>query len=652
MLTRSRMLVFFVAVLTAILAGCGGSPTNVQNPPAPPSSTVSIAFQPAPVQAISLNTATSLTAVVSDDPSSAGVDWSLLCKSNSNCGTLLPLHTASGAPASYTPPAVISGNSQTFTIEAFATADHNTNVVTAITVTGFAGNLKGTYVFETRGSDANGPFQLAGAIVLDGKGGITTGEQTHSDYLLTVSDPVTGGSYYIGPDGRGTLTISTADVNIGQQGVENLSLVMLSSSQALIATLDNPNLVPSIETSSGTLDLQTSTTAPTSGYAFAVSGTDIFLGPMAIGGIIKIDSPNAISGSGSVADQNDGGVLTSGATLSGTLTAPDSFGSLKVNLTASFAQTPLQFTGYIVDGLHIKLIESDNDGTGTGFGSTAGVAIGQGANTGTFTSNQSFAGNYVFQLLGQDFSGLPTSLASVGQFTADTSGNLTGYNDEELNGLSVEISDSFSGTYVLDPTGTGRVDSSVSFNTNGPGPEFISYLTGGGNPALMLDSDLNIGSIGAGLAYAQAAAPFSFDGSYGLDFTQSTSGLENDGTGQITVNGSASTLSGVVDTNLSFSPQPDTALTGSYSTIAPTGRATGTLTNTFFPTPGTAPSTLAVAFYLIDSSHGFFIETDSLSSGELSFGSFTTRTPVCPNCLESSGRTGTVRPVPTRNGQF
>jgi hypothetical protein len=644
------MLVFFAAVVTAILTGCGGNATNVQNPPAPASSAVSIAFQPAPVPAISLNASTVLTAVVSDDPSSAGVDWSLLCQSNSNCGTLLPLHTSSGAPASYLPPPVISGNSQTFTIEAFATADHNSNLVTSITVTGFAGNLQGTYVFETQGSDANGPFQLAGAIVLDGNGGITSGEQTHSDYLLTVSDPVTGGAYYIGPDGRGTLTINTANVNIGQQGIENLSLVMLSSSQALIATLDNPNLVPSIETSSGTLDLQTSTTAPTAGYAFAVSGTDIYLGPMAIGGILKIDAPNAISGSGSVADQNDGGILSSGATLSGTLTTPDSFGSLKLNLTTSFAQTPLQFTGYIVDGTHIKLIESDNDGTGTGFGSTAGVAIGQGANTGTFTGNQSFAGNYVFEVLGQDFSGLPASLVSVGQFTADTSGNLNGYNDEELNGLGVEISDSISGTYILDSSGTGRVDSSINFSINGSGPELIFYLTGSGNPPLVLDSDLNIGSIGVGLAYAQAAAPFSFDGSYGLDFTQSTSGLENDGTGQITVNGSASTLSGVVDTNLSFSPQPDTALTGNYAAIDPTGRMTGTLTNTFFPSPGTAPSTLAVTFYLIDAGHGLFIETDSLSSGELSFGSFATRTPVCPNCPKWSRRTGTDRPpVQLRN---
>ncbi len=633
MLTRSQILTIFAAVLGAVLTGCGGSTTNVQNPPPPASTNVSIAFQPLPVQTISLNAATTITAVVNDDSSSAGVDWSLLCQTGSNCGTLSPLHTASGAAATYAPPPVISGNSQTFTIEAFATADHNTNIVTSITVTGFAGNLKGTYVFETQGSDANGPFQLAGAIVLDGNGRITSGEQTHSDYLLTVSDPITGGSYYISPDGRGTLTLNTANPNIGQLGVENLSLVMISSSQAFITTLDDPNLQPSFETSSGTLDLQTSTTAPNAGYAFAVRGTDISLQPMVMGGVFKIDSPNTISGAGSVADQNLGGLLSPGATLTGTLTTPDSFGSLKLNLTTSFASAPIQFTGYIVDAQHIKLIESDNDGAGTGIGSTAGVAIGQGANTGTFTTNQSFAGNYVFEILGQDFSGLPTSLASVGQFTADTNGNLTGYNDEELNGLVFEISDSFSGTYILDSAGTGRVDSSLNFATNGPGPELIFYLIGNGNPPLVLDSDVSIGSIGVGMAYTQAPAPFTFNGSFGLSFTQSTSGLENDGTGQISVDGTANTLSGVVDTNLSFSPQPNTALTGTYGAIDPTGRSTGTLTNTFFPSPGTTPSTLAATFYLIDSTHGFFIETDSSLSGELSFGTFTARTPVCPTCL-------------------
>jgi len=630
---RRWILLLLSAAMIAALAGCGRSTMNVQNPPAPEASNLSIAFQPTPTGTISLSATATLTAVVSNDASKAGVDWSLLCQSNSNCGALAPLHTASGAAATYTPPATISGNSQMFTIEAFATADHSKNVVAAITVTGFASSLKGTYVFETKGIDANGPFQLAGVIVLDGNGGITSGEQTHSDVLLSVADPVTGGSYYIGPDGRGTLTINTADQAIGQQGVENLSLVFLSNSQALIATLDNPNLQPSFETSSGTLDLQTSTVAPTGGYAFAVNGTDIGAQPMAIGGILKIDSPNAISGAGSVADQDDAGTVFPSATLAGTLTNPDPFGGLKFNLTTAFAPTPIQFTGYIVDAQHIKLIESDNNGSGTGFGSTAGIAIGQGAATGTFTSNSAFSGNYVFDILGEDLSQLPTSLASVGEFTADASGNLNnGYNDELLDGLGVEISDSFTGTYTLDPTGTGRIDSSINFSSNGPGPELIFYLTGNGNPPLVLDADVNFGSLGVGLANPQAAPPFSFNGKYGMDFTQSSGSLENHGTGQITADGTSDTLLGFIDTDLSFSAQPNTQITGTFAVIASDGRFTGGLDNTFFPTPGSAPSTIGVAFYMVDASHVFFIETDSLTSGELSFGYFAARTPVCPTC--------------------
>lgn len=102
-------------------------------------------------------------------------------------------------------------------------------------------------------------------------GNITSGEQTHNDPLISVSDPITGGSYYIGPDGRETLTINTADQNIGQLGVENWALELISSSQAFIATLENP-LQPSEEVSSGTLELQSTVTAPTGGYAFVVNG--------------------------------------------------------------------------------------------------------------------------------------------------------------------------------------------------------------------------------------------------------------------------------------------------------------------------------------------------------------------------------------------
>jgi hypothetical protein len=631
--TTTVVSLWLIAGLALLNACGGGSTNNVQNPPPPnQTSPITIAFQPAPPSSVVLNASASFTAVVTNDPAQAGVDWSLLCGSNSGCGSLSPLHTASGAAATYTPPAAISGNNQTFTIEAFATSDHTKNLVTPMTVTGFAGILKGTYVFQTQGVDTNGPFQLAGVIVLDGNGNITSGEQTHSDIAVSVNDAISGGAYNLGPDGRGTLTINTADANIGQQGVENLSLVFLSSSQALIATLDNPNLPGSNESSSGMLELQTSALAPTGGYAFSVSGIDINLQPMAMGGILNIDSPKTISGTGSVADQDDAGSFTPSAAVSGTVSDPDSLGTITFNLTPAFAFTPIQFTGYMVDTTHIMLIESDNNSSGSPFGCTAGLALGQGTATGTF-KRSSFAGKHVFGLLGQDLTGFATSLASVGEFNADEIGNLKfGYNDEFLSGFDVEIADGFTGTYKLDPKGTGRVDTTINYNVNGPGPELIFYLAGNGNPALVLDADSSIGSLGAGIAYPQVAPPVSFTGKYGLYFTQGTSGLENDATAQITVDGTADTISGVVDTNLFFSPQPNTPLTGTFNAVSAIERTYGTLTNTFFPSPSSKLNTLAMRFYFVDSGHGFFIETDSTKSGDLMLGYFAARTPVCPTC--------------------
>jgi hypothetical protein len=489
----------------------------------------------------------------------------------------------------------------------------------------------------------NSAFQLAGVIVLDGNGGVTSGEQTHSDYLSSVSDPITGGSYFVGPDGRGTLTINTADQNIGQAGIENLSFVVLDNTRALIQTFDDTTLPTlSAEASSGTLELQTSSAAPTGGYAFVVGGVDVTSVPMSLGGVLNIDSPNTISGNGSVADENGISTgLSPANTISGTLTSPDPLGAVTFNLTAGFAPS-LHFTGYIVDATHMKLIETDIDGTGAGFGSTAGVAVAQGSATGTFTNNSAFAGTYVFDILGQDPSLVPSSLASLGQFTADASGNLSnGFNDEVLAGISVlngtpfVLSDLFTGTYTLDFNGTGRVDSTITYVNNGPGPELIFYLTGNGNPPLVLDADsTSLGSgisVGTGIAHPQAAPPFSFNGLFGVSFVQSNgSNYENDVTGQVTVNGSSTTLTGVIDTNLSTTPSPNTVLSGTFA--GPTsGRFTGTLTNAFFTTPNT---TISVAFYPVDASNIFFIQTDFSASAVSTLGYFASKTSLCsmPAC--------------------
>jgi hypothetical protein len=666
----NKVLSFFGLAAMMVFAACGGNNNlTLQNPSAPEAQAVSIAFSPKPTASLSLAATTTLTAVVSGDSTDAGVDWVLLCSTAGNCGTLQPqggssspsttTHTASGSPVTYTPPQSITGNSQSVTVEAFATANHNSNTNAALTITGFASNLKGTYVFETTGSDGNvGAFELAGVVVLDGNGNVTSGEQTYCDAiappplsqpsLVSVADKITGGSYYIGPDGRGTLTLNTADKNVGQLGIENFALVYLSNSKALIQTFDsntNVSLPPSNEASAGTLDRQTSATSPSGGYAFVLNGIDtsISASPLTIGGVFDIDSPNTISGAGSVADEDDNNILTSIPALSGTVTSPDSLGSVNFSLTASNPttfppfSTSWELTGYIVDATHIKLIETNNNGTLAGSGITAGVAVGQGAATGTFNNNSTFAGNYVFDIAGEDPSGVPDTLASVGELAVDSNGNLSSaYDDEYLVNALVGFTDSFTGTYVLYPSGTGRVDtnSSITFNVNGQGPELIFYLTGNGDPPLILDADDNQNSLGnfstgIGFAHPQAGATFSFSGKYGVEFTDSQGLTPNTATGRVTATESAGTLSGIVDTNFGFNPQPNFGLNGTFGDISTSGRFTGTLENTLFPSPSTVPSTVSVAFYPVDDDLIFFIETDFALTFQSMSGHFSGRTSVC-----------------------
>jgi hypothetical protein len=639
------------AAMISTLAACGGGSTaNVQNPPAPPASQVSITFNPAPAASIAINTTAPLTAVVSNDPSNAGVDWSLTCPSTGNCGSLSALHTSSGQATSYTPPATFSGNNQTVQIVAFATADHNQNVVAPITVTAFAASLKGKFVLQAQGIDASlEPYQFAGAIVLDGNGGVTSGEQSINFFdqnpdvnaLVSRSDPVTGGNYFLGADGRGTITLNTGDPDVGANGVETFSFVYLSSSQALIAQMDFT------ESATGTMDLQTSAAAPSGGYAFVVGGTDIATqSPTAFGGVFNVDSPDNISGAGSVTDQNLAGTLTVKQTLSGTLSNPDSFGAVTINLTVPGfpTATAFQFIGYVVDATHIKLIESDNS-SGAGSGATGGVAIGQGSATGTFQDSTAFSGTYVFGVVGVDLTGFtPSTYTSAGLFTADGSGDLTnGFTDTFLQqsgaqeNAGAQISAAFSGSYLVDTKGTGRVHVVFSHPSPRPvpgiEPEFFFYLTGNGNPPLVLDGSdgiFNYPSLGTGVAYPQSAADLTFSGRYGFSFVQQNGG-ENDGTGQMTSTPSTGTLSGFADNNSGFNPTFNNPISGTFAPPASNGIFAGTLNGQafeFFP--------FTADFYVIDSSHGFFIETDLVNpnsaTGVVSLGYYAARTPVCAGC--------------------
>ena len=464
--------------------------------------------------------------------------------------------------------------------------------------TGFTkASLKGNYTFFALGQDVYGPnsgtgfYEVGGVLVADGNGNITGGEQTYGNSNTAYEDTFTG-TYSVNANGLTTITLNTGDLSIGSgsTGTETFAVTLLSTSSGQISQFD------ASATSSGTLDAQTSMAMPTAGYAFTVLGADVANNAvLSLGGVFNIDnnpSAGTISGAGSVSDIDDSGTLSLAQTLSGSVTAPDSFGRVFISLTAGFTTTPIVFDGYIVDSTHIRLVEDDS------FGITGGTAIAQSSATGTFTSNSAFSGNFVYGFFGYNIGGAG---ADTGTITADGGGTLTGGLIDQ-NQAGTVISDTLSGTYAVDNTGTGRVVATTNFGVNGTGPRLIFYLTGNGNPVPMLQTD--IFALASGTAYAQGSGTPSFNGTYGVGFDSiDTNFNESNGVAQITANGSAGNFSGTANINETFLPASAQTFNGTFSSFTG-GRATGTITvNSGTP--------ITNALYLIDSTQGFVIETDS-----------------------------------------
>lgn len=592
-------------------------------------------------------------------------------------------------------------------IVAYAEAQETANTITPITITTFDSGLRpGNYVLQAQGIENSVPYQFAGVITLDGQGNLMGGEQTVNANGVSVTDSILalGSSYFIGSDGRGTITLNTGDLGIGGNGIETFSFVFLNfpqndpqNPQALISQMDFGNALTGAS-ATGTMDLQTSTAAPSGSYAFVVSGTDMLdldssgnNPPLAIGGVLDIASDQTITG---VTDEiiKEGQKLSdaSFATGSKISSGPDAFGKVAFTLAGLLGAShpkPISIilTGYIVDATHIKLIETDTDANSgiASFGVTGGLAIGQAPGSfGNFTNASLPSGTtYVFGVTGVDLSTnsanngyLPLTLTSVGLFQADGNGNIVSnsgytdtlllYNTNQKNPqVSAQISSSFSGTYAVDASGTGRAtigctacnpSTSITFNAAlNPTyrPEFFFYLTGltGADPAALVlgagdpgpQSDLHYPSLGTGTAYTQSTMTAAFTGPYGFSFTQEN-GSENDGTAQMNANPTGTPqVSGLVDANLGGGAVQDNGFLGTFNNPTSSTPFSGTLYadpnaqfNAVFPLPPTPP--MAVNYYFIDPDHGFWVETDLVNgnppSGQVSLGYYVGRVPVCTGC--------------------
>jgi hypothetical protein len=629
--TRRWILMLSAAATISFLAGCGGSTFNVQNPPPPPPSQVMIAWQSQPGPLLAVGGTVTASATVTNDPNNLGVDWTLSCPAGITfCGTLSLSNTASGGSTTYTAPSSISGNTLNVQIVAEAIADPTKNLVAPITITTFDSGLQaGNYVLQAQGSENGSPYQFAGVITLDGQGNITGGEQTANPNGVSTSGTVlaSGSSYFIGNDGRGTITLNTGDNSIGGNGLETFAFVFLNNGpqnpQALISQIDFA-AANTGASAAGTMQLQqTGFAAPAGSYAFVLNGADVADSsfPLAFGGVLNIPSgQTAISG---VVDEVIGEKikLSDGTFLTGSqVSAPDKLGKVTFTLSGVLdgvhpKTVTAAVTGYIVDASYIALIESDTDPASgvTPLGMTGGIALGQvSGDFGNFTDS-SLSGPYVFGVTGVDLwqSNLtPTTWTLAGVTTADGQGNLSsGFMDSflQLNCnqstcktvqpiTGAQISAQFTGTYAVDSAsgncgatsgsvvpGTGRACLTPSTFTPTPNPTYspelffyLTGLTGAGDPAALVLGVGNIGpspnlhypSLGTGIAYVQSSAVATFSGTYGMSFTQEN-GSENDGTAQMTVNPTGTPqISGAADSTTTTPDDvtlTDHAFTGSFA---------------------------------------------------------------------------------------
>jgi hypothetical protein len=578
-----------VIVTVAALAACGGGDGGGSTGP------ISVAFSSPLPSSLSISDTASLKASVSNNPSSGGVAWSATCAA-ADCGSFNPSTTSSNAPTIYTPPASLP-NPASVTIKATSVADSTKSASGAITLSGPAAPVlsDATYVFHVSGLDNNGPYFLAGAFKVAG-GVIVSGEQDFSDPTLGSNDPiVASGSNLRAAGGNIQIILATANHALGVNGVETFRGAVVSPARVLLSQFD------AFATATGSLDQQTASSAPSGGYAFAAQGNATGSGnPLAMGGILSFTGSTLDTGA-SVFDLNDGGnVLQKQSFESGTVSTPDQFGRVVLDLVPNSASqvAAVQFSAYVVGPARLQLVESQTDGLNANLG---GTALGQGSNAGQFTLAGVAGSSYAHGSSGSEtaaYGSGPLTLAGGFGLNADgTVGGRLAFAD-----ANVHQGNNITGTYTVDATGRVTLNQ-IALSNTGVTLNFQLYLDGNGNGLVIGVDGFQVTE---GLAYAQVSnQPLS--GAYALSAQGLTPNGSFSAVGPVSV--VSGTFSGATDYNNNGSPQPATALGGSQDLTDGTLQLTGL--------SGDTTTQSGWGYYPIDSSRTLAIEVDGQQLGLL-----------------------------------
>lgn len=396
-------------------------------------------------------------------------------------------------------------------------------------------SLNGTYAFVTSGEAfSNGatsatPFTRTGSFSANGSGAIQGGvyDVVQIGGSTVSAIPITGGTYSVSADGRGTITFNVT--SNGAPTTINFSIVLTSGSSGppAIASgglmMDETANGNQASTGSGNFILQNSAdfASGVSGtYVFDFTGADTGMSPESLVGRFAASGGVITAG---IEDANDAATLTSGG-ITGSFTPDPTFNATSGRGTAVIANQNYVF--YVVDSNRVRFISNNNATAGLGPMLTGDAVL-------QASVPASPSGSFVFLVSGASANG---GLTRVGRFTVSGTTVSKILLDENDATTENEFNTFTSTTPSINyDTTTGR--GVVSFSASSiRAYSFVFYLSSSATGVIQdvspSDSTTPTNQVADGSIAAQAAGPFSgsnITGPYAMNWS-----------GLVTANGSIS----------------------------------------------------------------------------------------------------------------
>jgi hypothetical protein len=481
------------------------------------------------------------------------------------------------------------------------------------------GSLNGQYAFVTSGEVfASGSqtalgFARLGSFVADGKGGISGGvEDTNTQgVIVNQAVQITGGSYTVQADGRGTLTLNIT--SNGSASSVNFGIVLTSTSAGLL--IDETANGNQISIGSGNFVLQTragsySISSVNGPYVFDFSGTypDQNNGPASLVGQFQVNA--GVIAAGGVEDVNNSGTFTTAGTVAGSF-QPDPFNA---STLATFGRGVAQINGlnyvfYVVDATRVRFLAIDVPG------SLAGDAVAQ-------ATPASPSGGFVFIVAGANFT---SGITRVGRFTVNGTSLSNVYVDTNNSGSFIKTDSVSNAMITLDAANPGRGTGTFTDPAFPKAPfTFVFYLsspTAGVIQETTVANNLAV-DVADGSIAAQTGSPFSgsnISGTYALNWSGLSSPQNNtpideeDFVAQATVSNLAVTGVGDLFQFSNGTLQTDVVAAGP---IAISGDGTGDSGNTTRNTmtlklTSSKSETLDFVIYFASPRLAFFVDKDN-----------------------------------------